>query len=232
MARVLLALALLPLLAGSAPVPKSPAKKLVDVYGEVDDQQGGCTVEMARGGSLSVGVPANHSSRTMGNDLPVPLVGKVVEGDFVLTTRVEVSLPKNPSPSREGCHINVTAGVGLAPADAKIGAMAGGKFRFDKGNWHGRRQSHFEKPGHERTSCSFQGCEPGVALSVRLTRRGDEVRVEFRSEGKEWEELGVIEGLGSGALTVGPLVEHSADGEIFVTFDEYELKPLSKDEKK
>jgi len=226
MPRTLLALVLLPLLATAAPVPKPSAKKLADVYGEVDETHKECSFDMARGGALTIGVPAGHSGRTMGNDFPVPLVGKVVEGDFVLTTRIAVSLPKNPSPQREGRAIKVTAGVGLAPADAKIGAVAGGRFTFHKGEWEGDLHAHFEEPDHEHTLGDPNGCQPGAALMARITRRGKEVRVECRSGPDEWKELGVIEGLGSGSLTVGPLVFHSTDAEISVTFEEYEITPL------
>jgi len=172
MPRTLLALVLLPLLATAAPVPKPSAKKLADVYGEVDETHKECSFDMARGGALTIGVPAGHSGRTMGNDFPVPLVGKVVEGDFVLTTRIAVSLPKNPSPQREGRAIKVTAGVGLAPADAKIGAVAGGRFTFHKGEWEGDLHAHFEEPDHEHTLGDPNGCQPGAALMARITRRG------------------------------------------------------------
>ena len=73
---------------------------------------------------------------------------------------------------------------------------------------------------------------PDDAVYWRLTRRGGEFTFCFGSDGEKWTEFTSLEAPDFDAVVVGPIVAHSTNEECKATFDQYEIKPLKKDEKK
>lgn len=214
----------------ATPVPKPAPKKLKDVYGEVADPTSDCKFQMTTDGKLTIDVPTGLQSRIVGNDLPAPLLRKQMDGDFVLTARMTIALPDTPRNRATSKKQVVMAGVGVSPTDTKVGAVAGIQFTHDGDNWAGRREACFQVPEHEQTISGGWKGKPGTAFCLRLTRRGVELKVEYKADDMQWEELGSLDGL-KGRVTVGPVVCQSFDKEFFVTFDQYDIQPLKSEDK-
>ena len=71
-------------------------------------------------------------------------------------------------------------------------------------------------------------------IYLRLTRSGDEFTATKSQDGKEWSQ--VFESShklpGLGPVEIGPVAVHNTNVRYDVTFDEYVLNPLKKEEKK
>jgi hypothetical protein len=234
MPRVFLALVLLPLAAVAAPMPK-PVKTLADLYGEVTDPKGSCAVEMSKAGVLTLTVPGTADAVPLSKVASRrPVVGKLVEGDFVVTARVSATLPVvGDTPARaETPAAAVGVGVfsqkdGERKEECVMGALGGfwmrGKWRvmWMDGRWSGR------EGGWATEDCA---AEPGSPVHVRLTRRGDTLTQERSPDGTKWVK--VSSGSLPGPVCVGPVAFQCTTGEFVATVDEYELKELPKVEKK
>jgi hypothetical protein len=230
MCRLLPLLLALPLLAVAAPVPKAKVPKLEDVFGEVADPKDGCKYEMGPGGSLTVTVPKGRVETELVSVLP-PMVAREVRGDFVVTVRVALELPAKPKPA-EGVKKWPTVRAGLSVYTA-------GDNPFDSGRsvafwWH-----YYVEDVCWIGSEQFSGKHRLVddksdrTRFARITRCGDDLTGEVSADGKVWEKLrlGTVKNLPA-SVSVGPFAFQTTDRELTATFDEYDIKPLPKDEKK
>jgi len=218
----------------AAPVPK-PVKTLADLYGEVTDPKGNCAVEMSKAGVLTLTVPGTADAIPLSRVASRrPVVGKLVEGDFVVTTRVSATLPVvEDAPARaETPAAAVGVGVfsqkdGEKKEECEIGALGGfwmrGKWQvmWMDCRWSGR------EGGWATEDCA---AKPGSPVHVRLTRRGDTLTQERSLDGTKWVK--VSSGSLPGPVSVGPVAFQCTKSEFVATFDEYELKELPKAEKK
>ena len=68
-------------------------------------------------------------------------------------------------------------------------------------------------------------------MYLRLTRKGDDFTSQTSADGKTWQGFGTHKTTGFGPVVVGPVATHNTTGEYAVTFDEYEIKPLTEEKK-
>ena len=225
----LFALPLLPLLAVAAPVPKAMVPKIEDVFGEIADKKSECKFEMGKGGALTITVPKG----AVGSEKP--LVSKEVEGDFILTTRVKLEYPADASGGNGKKPPAVSVGLGFTSQDdTKLHSQLFWTVTSTpKAGWEGTIifASNTRKGGgiYAPKLCSKEG-----SLYLRLTRQGASVVGEVSEDGVGWKVFSGAFGHRAMAdrLTVGPVAFGTIDKEFTATFDEYEIKPLPKDEKK
>ena len=233
MPRTLSVVALVPLLAVAAPVPKA-SPKLADLYGEPTDAKGDCTLEMGKRGVLTVTVPISHRAVDVRETDPLPpLAAKLVDGDFVATVRVAHSLPIAPGTAFPRRKLppapTVAAGlVAFAEGSKSYGVMATVCRDWSKAEWG--------------TTCLFldatptvggmsgvhpPGVKPDHPLYLRVSRRGEKVTQAWSADGEKWETKRTCEL--AGPVLVGPVAFQSTDKEFAATFDQYELKELPKE---
>lgn len=235
MTRTVAALLLACGVAVAAPVPKA-APQLEDVYGEIADKKSGYKFEMSKAGLLTVTVPATEEKVAFdAKAFRAPQVVKEIEGDFMLTVRIGLSAPKEAKVGGKADEMTVTAGVAISQSDApQFGACAGiTHYSTDKG-WRGRFSDcrKYDKTGSGAGSWDLK-LDPSSKLVVRLTRQGDRVLSEFQTEEGEWQGWSNMRITDmAGTVKVGPVAFGCIDKEFSATFDQYEIKPLTKDEKK
>jgi len=228
-------------LAVAAPVPKEKAK-LEDVFGEVADKKSECKFEMNKDGALAVTVPTTHPALEPDAHSTVPpMVGKKVTGDFVLTVRVTLALPKADEVKVGSLPPAVMAGVSVVSADSpSVGARCGTVRRLKGDEWKVANLHTSRKPlppggpgpfEINKMDVEAKG-KPGDPTWLRVTRRGALVEVDTSGDGTSWVPFSVFKEKSWGeTVSVGPVAFGCIDKEFSVTFDQYEIKPL-KEEKK
>jgi hypothetical protein len=232
--RVVVVLLLVAGVAGAAPVPKAQPK-LEEVFGEVADKKDGCKYEMDKRGALTVTVPAN-ADLTESFSPPRPRFWKEVTGDFAATVRVKLTMSdKVGKPPRFLGFPEVMAGLGVeSSADGPVGGqvVAMVKYKFREKNQFGGDNTWDGDRDFGGITQGLQG-KTDDARYVRLTRRGVDVTYSKSEDGQKWEEWYTRSaGKLPDIVRVGPLAHHTTDSEFSATFDQYEIKPLKKDEKK
>jgi len=217
----------------AAPVPKT-GPKLADLFGEPTEAKGKCTFEMDRAGVLTVTVPNDHPPSTWTeNAFLTPLLAKTVDGDFVLTVRLTLSPAEGAGENRKNRLPSVGGGVAVrAASGVDVGAVAAVERRRLKGVWGNDRQLAVAEAGpggKVEGGIGLNGSLADGPIRIRLTRRGEELTVEWAEDGKKWEKPcdRKLTGL-TGAVTVGPVAFQSTDKEFIATFDEYTIEPLKK----
>lgn len=223
-------------LAVAAPVPKSITMKIEDVFGEITDPKGACKFEMKKDGALTITVPTDHPVGQPGAGLLSPaLAGKTLDGDFSLSVRITPHLPTEVT-KREGTSSpQLMAGVAVLSTEnpKRIGVNAGTVRQFDNGDWVQKRYCdyrHLKINGLANLRAKPERVP--TATHLRVTKRGDQVLVEMSAEGTKWVQVISKTLVGfTGAVHVGPVVYGCIDKEFSVTFDQYELKPLTEEKK-
>ncbi len=223
-------------LAFAAPVPKEKVKKLEDVFGEVADPKSDCTFDMMKGDALRITVPKSHPPADLSDDHPAfpPMVAKVVEGDFVLTVRVTHAPAKGAGPATGAKGgPKVLAGISLfSEADPKSSLLFAQQHSLSGKSW----TSGFVREargGGRASGGSSGGDDRGKAVYLKLTRSGLDFKTATSTDGKTWDEFlnCSIDKLGA-KLVVGPVALHNTSDDYEAVFDQYEIKPLKKDEEK
>ena len=232
----LLALLLMPLLAVAAPVPKAKLTMEV-VFGERTTPNSRHAVEFDDRGRLTVTVPTTVPRvRARGGELHLPLLAKEVEGDFRLTACVSSKLPAaGTSDPKEFNGAAVVFGVSVyGTADKKVRGAEFGVLWQDDGEWSGVLTSTSVKAGQVSRVEAGDEKKPAAPPShLRVTRRGPRLTCETSEDGEKWEEFFTEEHPDLPAkVKVGPVVFGTTEQEFSAAFDEYEIKPLAKDEKK
>ena len=224
-------------LAMAAPVPKENVKKLEDVFGEVADPKSDCKFDMMKGDALRITVPKGHPPTDFSDDHPArpPMVAKVVEGDFVLTVRV-THTPAKDAGRAAGAKGNteVMAGISLyAEDDPKRSLLFTQRHIWNGQSWVSGFTRESRGGGSSTGSNSPLDDERGKAVYLKLTRNGGDFKTATSTDGKTWDDFlnCSIEKLGA-KLVVGPVALHNTSDDYEAVFDQYEIKPLAKDEKK
>lgn len=233
--RTLLVVPLLASFAFAAPVPKAEVPKIEDVFGEIADKESKCKFEMGKGGVLALTVPRTHPSIEPNADSATPpMVSKRVEGDFVLTVRTVANLPRKLDAKEQTARPAVLIGVSMMSADSPgLGITVGAVRRMKEGEWEAAQFTCFREPNYADASEAGLKVAAADPTWFRITRRAKTAHVETSTDGKKWTtfvRVGVTM-LGE-TLTVGPVAFGCVDQEFSATFDQYEIKPLLKDEKK
>jgi len=217
----------------AAPVPKVQPN-LEDVFGAMTDPKGECKFEMLKGDALRITVPTKHPPLDPGTG-PVrpPLLGKSVEGDFVVTAKVTVGVPKTAGKADRAANPVVFAGLTVVSADdPKIGGTTGAVVRRTGDEWSGEWLECHRQPKGSGATESGRELKPDAAVHVRLTRSGTKVVTEMSEDGTKWEPFSTFYLPGvTGPMTVGPTAFGSIDQEFTATISQFEIKPL-KEEKK
>lgn len=217
----------------AAPVPKAKPK-LEEVFGEIADPKGECKFEMQQGDALQITVPTTHPPRDpITASINPPLLGKVVEGDFVVIAKVTVGVPKTAGKTGKVISPVAFVGVALVSADdPKTGANIGMVLRRPGDDWTGEWLECHRRKGSGGATESGRGLEPDAAVYARVTRRGDKMTAEMSADGAKWKAFSSFQLTGAtGPMTVGPTAFGCIDKEFTATISQYEIKPL-KEEKK
>jgi hypothetical protein len=226
---------LLPLLAVAAPVPKAPAKKMADIYGEIVYKEGKHKYEMTDTGELTITSPNQVGVNSMGVFVVTPLVAKKVEGDFVVTYRAKRTLP-SVSQVASG-NVNEVAdtlvGLGMVPKPGVFGVLTGVRSNVGaKSEWESSAMMHSSIPGRGEAHYWEPKDKPDQPCWIRLTRRGTTFTTEFSSDGDKWKTAREMElPRFAGTLLVGPVVAHNTNQDVSATFTHYELKDLPAEKK-
>lgn len=227
-------------LAVAAPVPKEKAK-LEDVFGEITDKKSDCKFDLNKDGALVVTVPTTHPTFEPGtaSPSPPPMVGKKVTGDFVLTLRTTVAMPKAADVKGHTFQPAVMTGVSIVATDSSdIGTVIGTVRRMKGDHWTVTNFLSSWEPLRGAIGPVLSNVEigskakPDDAVWLRITRRKWLVEVETSDDGTTWATFTPVKVKQWGdTVSVGPVAFGCIDKEFTATFDHYEIKPL-KDEKK
>lgn len=213
----------------AAPVPKTPAKKIEDVFGTLAEASG-VKCEMPREGELRVAVSKDSPVDAAQSNRVRPLASKVMEGDFTLTFRVAHIPSKDASTAAGKSEPTVAAGVAIVPVvdDPTRSFVLLQRHVKDRDAWKSEQWSSAVYPKGGGGSTRYQGKLEDSPLHFRLTREGNTFTSWVSNDGKEWTTLGVNTIPGLGTVNVGPVVTHNTNSDHEAVFDQYELKPLKK----
>ncbi len=220
----------------AAPVPKRTPNN----FGTAVETKG-VTCEMPQPGELRVRVSKEAASETKAHEVARPLFTRTVEGDFELTLRISHNPPEAKDLTVVGRGEPIaSAGIALYKKDAERGSLVIlNRLSQGKESW----DTYFKMFALYETKdargvigdLSSHHKFSGTPIYLRVTRRGDEFTATKSADGKQWspvfEESHKVPGLGD-AVVIGPVAIHNTNGQYDVTFDEYDLKPLKKEEKK
>jgi len=230
------AILLAPLFALAASVPK--AKKFDD-FGTVVETKG-VTCEMTKSGELRVSVSKEGATESKAHFVARPLATQKVEGDFELTVRITHTAPEAKELAAVGDGEPIaSAGIALYKSDAKRGSLAILNRLFEGDDaW----DSYFKMFALYETKTTLGSIGDlsshhkfiNTPIYLRLIRRGDEFTATSSEDGKEWSPIfeSSFDVPGLGPVVIGPVAVHNTTTGYDVTFDEYVLKPLKKEEKK
>jgi hypothetical protein len=229
MPRTAFVILLLPALALAAPVPKAPPRKIEDVFG-TPTEANGVTLEMTRRDELRATVGKEAATAVNSQTKARPLATKTVEGDFELTVRISHAPPADKELAATGPGVpTLSAGIALFSRDNPKCSLTYFHKHTLTGGWKSQLSMNSQ---HERggsgTGRQAQKLED-QPLYLRLTRKGDEFRSETSADGKTWQRFGTHKVQGFGPVVVGPAAVHNTTAGYEVTFDEYQIKPLSEE---
>lgn len=129
-------------LATAAPVPKLKPT-MADIYGEPTADEKVCVAKMDRNGTLTLTLPttaaAEHPANVMTRG---PLIARSVDGDFTLTTRMTLDLPKTAETTHRGFPPGAAAGLCVDTGGVNNKRCAA--VTIGKNDIRGRQRSFFE----------------------------------------------------------------------------------------
>jgi len=224
-------------LAFAAPVPKA-APTVESVYGKVVPSEH-ATCELTKSGALRITVDKSQTKSKV--SFADPQVSRTVEGDFQLTVRVH-------HPPSGGVRVGgVKEGIATVVAGVCVAAADDPKSRF----W--LTQTHIDTGGelspkdqwvtHRGLSVSSSKLGSGTnwvspklhdqPLYLRVRRAGNEFRFETSGDAKEWYSFTAQKPKAFDTkVVIGFLAQHNTDADAAAEFDQLDLQPLKKDEKK
>lgn len=236
MFRTLFVALLLPAVALAAPVPKAAnAKKLSETFGEQVNPDSTCKYEPAGKDGLRIVVPTTHPTEEVDHGKTVrPHMIRKVEGDFVLTVRIQHTFkPEAGKAETARAKTMVAAGVGFIDADDAKNTFSVCHMNTKSGEkWNtGQLMQIMHRGGGSGSGSSGQAAADKPAY-LRVTRKGEEIKSEFSADGKKWQAFSTMKmtTLGS-AVNIGPVACQSTDAEYSVEFTEYDIKPLTEEKK-
>ncbi len=236
MFRTLLVVLLLPAVALAAPVPKAAnAKKLSETFGEQVNPDSTCKYEPAGKDGLRIVVPTTHPVHEVDHGKTVrPHMVRKVEGDFVLTVRIQHTFkPEAGKAEAAKQKTMVAAGIGFIDADDAKNTFSVCNMITKTGDkWTtGRLMQVMHRNGGSGSGSGGQDAADKPTY-LRVTRKGEEIKSEFSADGKKWQNFSNMKMTTLGAaVNVGPVACQSTDAEYSVEFTEYEIKPLTEEKK-
>jgi regulation of enolase protein 1 (concanavalin A-like superfamily) len=236
MFRTLLVALLLPAVALAAPVPKAVGgKKLSETFGEPVNPDSTCQYEPAGNGGLRIVVPTTHPVHEVDHGKTVrPHLTRKVEGDFVLTVRIQHTFNKEAGKAEAAKQKTmVAAGIGFLDADDARNTFSVCHMNTKSGDkWSTGRLMQIMHRGGGSGSGSGGVNVDDKPTHLRVTRKGEEIRSEFSADGKKWQNFSTMKMTTLGAaVNIGPVACQSTDAEYSVEFTEYEIKPLTEEKK-
>jgi regulation of enolase protein 1 (concanavalin A-like superfamily) len=235
MFRTLLVALFIPAVALAAPVPKAAnAKKLSVTFGEPVNPDSTCKYEPAGKDGLRIVVPTTHPIEEVDHGKTVrPHMIRKVEGDFVLTVRIQHTFSKDAGKAEAAKQKTmVAAGIGFTDADDAKNTFSVCHMNTKSGDkWTtGRLMQIMHRGGG---SGSGSGGDPlDKPVYLRVTRKGEEIKSEFSGDGKKWQNFSTMKMNTLGpAVNIGPVACQSTDAEYSVEFTEYDIKPLAEEKK-
>lgn len=237
MVRTLLVALLFPVMVVAAPVPKAAGgKKLSETFGEQVNPDSTCKYEPAGKDGLRIVVPTTHPIEEVDHGKTVrPHMVRKVEGDFVLTVRIQHTFNKEAGKAENAkTKTMVAAGIGFIDADDARNTFSVCHMNTKSGDkWStGQLMQIMHRGGG---SGSGSGGQPaaGKPAYLRVTRKGEEVKSEFSGDGKKWQNFSTMKMNTLGpAVNIGPVACQSTDAEYSAEFTEYDIKPLIEEPKK
>ena len=236
MFRTLLVALLVPVVALAAPVPKAAGgKKLSETFGEQVNPDSTCKYEPAGNGGLRIVVPTTHPIEEVDHGKTVrPHMVRKVEGDFVLTVRIQHTFNKEAGKAENAkTKTMVAAGIGFIDADDGKNTFSVCHMNTKSGDkWStGQLMQIMHRGGGSGSGSGGQNSSDKPAY-LRVTRKGEEIKSEFSPDGKKWQAFTTMKMTTLGpAVNVGPVACQSTDAEYSVEFTEYEIKPLAEEKK-
>lgn len=236
MFRTLLVAILIPTVALSAPVPKAAnAKKLSETFGEQVNPDSTCKYEPAGKDGLRIVVPNTHPVEEVDHGKTVrPHLVRKVEGDFVLTVRIQHTFkPEAGKAEAAKQKTMVAAGIGFIDADDAHNTFSVCHMNTKSGDkWTTSQLMQIMHRGGGSGSGSGGQNSSDKPAYLRVTRKGEEIKSEFSPDGKKWQPFSTMKMTSLGpAVNIGPIACQSTDAEYSAEFTEYEIKPLTEDKK-
>lgn len=220
---------------------KRSGMKIDELYGEAMNAKDRRKWDMDDSGVLTVTLPpADYPVGPGSAHAFPPLIGKKLTGDFTMTARLSVSVPKEAPANRTlntgggplAYDSVVGVGVSVVSAVKTTWSLRGGVvLKKGGGEWTGK-WSAYEYTGG--TNAIEKPCTmmPTGAVYVRLTRAGTRVTFETSNDGQKWQKHSTwVLPADAGDLVVGPTAFACLDKDCSVTFDEYQIKPLTEEKK-
>jgi regulation of enolase protein 1 (concanavalin A-like superfamily) len=237
MFRTLLVALLVPVVALAAPVPKAAGgKKLSETFGEQVNPDSTCKYEPAGKDGLRIVVPTTHPIEEVDHGKTVrPHMIRKVEGDFVLTVRIQHTYkPEAGKAEAAKQKTMVAAGIGFIDADDARNTFSVCHMNTKSGDkWTTSQLMQIMHRGGGSGSGSGGQPAAGKPAYLRVTRKGEEVKSEFSGDGKKWQNFSTMKMNTLGpAVNIGPVACQSTDAEYSAEFTEYDIKPLIEEPKK
>jgi len=213
-------------LAVHAPCADTKTVQSIPGWGEVTNPDGDCTFK-AEEGKITITVPGGiHDISSYNRKMNAPRVLQEVDGDF--TVGVKVSGEFKPGNAVAGSGTLPFNGAGLLLWDSDKNYL-----RLERDVWvtpQGVRQSYgplFEywKDGKNMKP---KGGSPrpfykGRSTYLRITRRGDDVRVAVSHDGVEWIEVDSVTAQLPKRVRVGVAAINTSKNQFTVEFAEFKL---------
>ena len=231
----------LALLLPAAPVPKdlTDAGRIEAKFGKVVDPKADSKFILADD-RLIVLLPANQTRDLCSKAETAPRLVREIDGDFVLTLRVDAELADKAVPVAGSDTAFLGGGVRLAGKDGKQWVRYGYAHTRKKDGEQFMWMPWELLPGAEAAEHGvakgdrLTGAQVGDRLEIRLTRRGTQLTTEGRgrvSHGGWFTGRTDWECVPDGPLTVSLFAHHSSDKGGMVVFSNYALTPLKEAKK-
>jgi regulation of enolase protein 1 (concanavalin A-like superfamily) len=220
-------LALIPLVAFAAPVPKTTEHPLRG-WGEAVDPLKDCTFDVDKDGKLTFTVPGKGRDLAAHRDeMNAPRVLREIEGDFKIEVSVEGEWPLGATSTLKDRPPFFGAGIFLAEDDKNY-------IRLEKAQYESGAQKpcyigfeHWQNGEWLKYGTPDDGELDRTKIAhLRLTRKGGSLTAAVSQDGTKWNELKVLETKFGAKLKVGVVAVHTTDTQFKPVFSDLKIEKM------
>ncbi len=217
------------------PIPKKSEDQMAKLFGKPLLESDECKVSLTRKNALLVEQTSKHKLFNFGvnrNEQPLPYVAKEVEieGDFVVTIRCQLTLPKEAKPVLRN-EIRLREELAFAAAGIAINSE-GLKVQHVTSLHNGKKAQNtgFSYTTNQSATTTYDSGELETKpMYLRVSRIGDVLKFSRSTDPAKYDIENEIKiRRNSTKFHIGPLFYHNTDSTCSAEFDEFTIEPLEK----